>query len=246
MEMFSTVMSPQEREMGRWISQNGGKEAVLKSEDKCAEMIKFEAALATDSPAGHADKGRLVSGEEAKKNEAKAIAALRKEYREDIQGIIQENMEGFSKRFEMGLDDLGKELGNKIQHQGDRLIKYLRGGPHQRIKDKVFTSRGVFYTTHSHCQMIFHVWKDQVSGNLFGSIYFLILLRDGEGVRRRDRWSSRCAITLSSGSSTANCPQCQKDWSENVQSLQCRNKKKKTTTTMIPRRISVFRCPTVG
>ncbi|KAJ7911344.1 hypothetical protein B0H13DRAFT_2482186 [Mycena leptocephala] len=136
MEMFSTVMSPQEREMGRWISQNGGKEAVLKSEEKCAEMIKFEAALATDSPAGHADKGRPVSGEEAKKNEAKAIAALRKEYREDIQGIIQENMEGFSKRFEMGLDDLGKELGNKIQHQGDRLIKYLQGGPHQRIKDK--------------------------------------------------------------------------------------------------------------
>ncbi|KAJ7616828.1 hypothetical protein DFH06DRAFT_1238529 [Mycena polygramma] len=146
MDMFSTMLSPQERDMGRWINQNGGEKSVLGSDKKCAAMIKFEATLSSNTPAGHAgDKGRPVSDEETKKIEAKAIAALRKEYREDISGIIQENLESYSKRFAMGLDDLGKDLGNKIQHQGDRLIQYLRGGPHQRIKDK----------------MVFHVWKDQ-------------------------------------------------------------------------------------
>ncbi|KAJ6578128.1 hypothetical protein B0H19DRAFT_1230009 [Mycena capillaripes] len=150
MEMFSTMMSPQERDMGRWISQNGGDKVVLASDKKCAAMLKYQDSLTSGSgpAAGHAtenQRARSVSDEEAKKNDAKAVAALRKEYREDIQGIIQENLESYSKRFEMGLDDLGKELGSKIQHQGDRLIKYLRGGPHQRIKDKV----------------VFHVWKDQ-------------------------------------------------------------------------------------
>ncbi|KAF7335401.1 hypothetical protein MVEN_02192800 [Mycena venus] len=152
MEMFATMLSPQERDMGRWINQNGGDKAVLGSDKKCAAMIKYEATLVANSgPSGHTDKdrgasaGKPASDEETKKAEAKAIAALRKEYREDIQGIIQENLESYSKRFEMGLDDLGKDLGNKIQHQGDRLIKYLRGGPHQRIKDK----------------MTYHVWKDQ-------------------------------------------------------------------------------------
>ncbi|KAJ6521241.1 hypothetical protein B0H19DRAFT_721738 [Mycena capillaripes] len=146
MDMFSTMLSPQEREMGRWINQNGGDKAVLGSEKKCVAMLKYQEALATSGPVGHtADKARSMSDEESKKNDAKAVAALRKEYREDIQGIIQENLESYSKRFEMGLDDLGKELGSKIQHQGDRLIKYLRGGPHQRLKDK----------------MVFHVWKDQ-------------------------------------------------------------------------------------
>ncbi|KAJ7830412.1 hypothetical protein B0H14DRAFT_2593325 [Mycena olivaceomarginata] len=145
MEMFSTMLSPQERDMGRWINQNGGEKAVLGNDKKCAAMIKYEASLAPVTAVSHADnKGRPGSDDETK-TDAKAIAALRKEYREDIQGIIQENLESYSKRFAMGLDDLGKDLGNKIQHQGDRLIKYLRGGPHQRIKDK----------------MVYHVWKDQ-------------------------------------------------------------------------------------
>ncbi|KAJ7846703.1 hypothetical protein B0H14DRAFT_2583962 [Mycena olivaceomarginata] len=81
-------------------------------------------------PVGPADKGRPGFDETA------AVAALRKEYREDIQGVIQQNLESYSTRFAMELDDLGKDLDHKIQHQGDRLIMYLRGGPHQRIKDK--------------------------------------------------------------------------------------------------------------
>ncbi|KAF8143465.1 hypothetical protein K438DRAFT_1875998 [Mycena galopus ATCC 62051] len=145
MDMFTTMMTPQERDMGRWIDQNGGEKVVLGNDKKCAAMIKYEASIAASNGAvGHADKTRSGTDEDSKKEE-KAIAALRKEYRDDIQGIIQENLESYSKRFEMGLDDLGKDLGNKIQHQGDRLIKYLRGGPHQRIKDKI----------------IYHVWKDQ-------------------------------------------------------------------------------------
>ncbi|KAJ7240171.1 hypothetical protein B0H12DRAFT_1135296, partial [Mycena haematopus] len=146
MEMFSTMLTPQERDMGRWIQQNGGEKAMLGSYTKCAAMASgkhnYEASVAAMSgPVGHADKAE----EDPQKKEEKAIATLQKEYREDMEGIIQENFESYSKRFEMGLDDLGKDLGNKIQHQGDRLIKYLRGGPHQRIKDK----------------MVYHVWKDQ-------------------------------------------------------------------------------------
>jgi hypothetical protein len=34
MEMFSTMLSPQERDMGRWINQNGGEMAVLGNDKK--------------------------------------------------------------------------------------------------------------------------------------------------------------------------------------------------------------------
>jgi hypothetical protein len=159
MEMFSTMLSPQERDMGRWINQNGGEMAVLGNDKKCAAMIKYEASLAPSTvPTRHAEnKGRPGSDDETK-----AIAALRKEYREDIQGIIQESLESYSKRFAIGLDDLEKDLGNKIQHQGDRLIKYLRGGPHQRIKDKVCCPRCVACRSVEFYQMVYRVWKDQV------------------------------------------------------------------------------------
>jgi hypothetical protein len=91
----------------------------------------------SSGPVGPADKGRPGFDETA------AVAALRKEYREDIQGVIQQNLESYSTRFAMELDDLGKDLDHKIQHQGDRLIMYLRGGPHQRIKDKVWIPRRI-------------------------------------------------------------------------------------------------------
>ncbi|KAJ7157924.1 hypothetical protein C8R43DRAFT_996328 [Mycena crocata] len=143
MDMFMTMMSPQERDMGRWIDENGGEKVVLGSDSKCAAMIQYEATLTTVR-GGRFEKAK-TSDDGRKKNEARAIAALRQEYRQDIQTVIQENLESFSKRFQLGLDDLGKDLSNKIQHQGDRLIKYLKGGPHGRLKDK----------------MIYHVWREQ-------------------------------------------------------------------------------------
>ncbi|KAF7375650.1 hypothetical protein MSAN_00454100 [Mycena sanguinolenta] len=144
MKMFATMLTPQERDMELWISRNGGEKGVLGDDKKCAAMIKYEASLAASSSVSHVDKGRPGADEDARKEE-KAIAALRKEYREDIGSIIQENLESYSKRFEMGLDELGKDLGNKIEHEADRLARIFRGGPHQRIEDK----------------MIYHVWKDQ-------------------------------------------------------------------------------------
>jgi hypothetical protein len=35
------------------------------------------------------------------------------------------------------MDDINKDLTKKISHEGDRIIKYLQGGPQSRIKDKV-------------------------------------------------------------------------------------------------------------
>ncbi|KAK7058060.1 hypothetical protein R3P38DRAFT_2599651 [Favolaschia claudopus] len=149
MQMFSTMLTPQERDMGRWIQLNGGEKTVMKDDKKCAAMIKFQDSLAATTATvtvSHDRGGRLpVTADDDGKKTDKLIAELRKEYREDVRAVIRENMESYSKRFAMGLEDLGKDLGNKIQHQGDRLIKYLRGGPHQRIKDKI----------------VYRVWKDQ-------------------------------------------------------------------------------------
>ncbi|KAJ7743345.1 hypothetical protein B0H16DRAFT_1859871 [Mycena metata] len=125
-------------------ANNGGDKAVLASDQKCAELVKYEAKLAASSGQTVALKAKM-SEEDTKKSEAKAIANLKKEYREDIQVVIKENLESFSKGFQMGLDNLEKDLGKKIVHQGDRVIRHLNRGPHSRIKDK----------------MIFHVWKEQ-------------------------------------------------------------------------------------
>ncbi|KAJ7743338.1 hypothetical protein B0H16DRAFT_1010259 [Mycena metata] len=141
MRMFATMLSPQEKAIEVWIKQNGGDKAVLASDKKCAELVRYEAKLAASSGQTVTLKGE----EDIKKGEARAIVNLKKEYREDIQVIIKENLDSFSKGFQLGLGNLEKDLGKKIIHQGDRVIRHLNRGPHSRIKDK----------------MIFHVWKDQ-------------------------------------------------------------------------------------
>ncbi|KAK7055990.1 hypothetical protein R3P38DRAFT_3170651 [Favolaschia claudopus] len=148
MHLFRTMLTPQEREMGRWIERNGGGDVVMQDSKKCIDMIKFQNSLeaTTVVAVSHDRAGRLPSAfdDERKKND-NLIANLRKEYREDVRSVIQENLDSYSKRFEMGLEDLGKDLGNKIKHQGDRVMNYLKGGPHNRIKHRI----------------IYHVWKDQ-------------------------------------------------------------------------------------
>lgn len=131
------MLTPLERDMRRWVNANGGQETILKNDRLCARMmLKYEGALVTAQSDPGYTEGRHEISLDAN-NTVKALATLRKEYYDDIQIVIQENLESSSKRFEMALDDLNKDLGSKIQHQGDRIIKYLRGGPHQRIKDKV-------------------------------------------------------------------------------------------------------------
>ncbi|KAJ7868452.1 hypothetical protein B0H13DRAFT_2281005 [Mycena leptocephala] len=143
-QLLATMLSPQETDMGRWIHDQGGEEVVLASYEKCARMIEYEASLTASRRIGSLSAGK-ISGADAKKNEAEAVAALRREYHEDIQGIIQENFGRFSNYFDSKLEDFGKDLENEIRHQGDRVIKHLKGGPHSRIKDK----------------MISHLWEDQ-------------------------------------------------------------------------------------
>ncbi|KAK7017326.1 hypothetical protein R3P38DRAFT_3561155 [Favolaschia claudopus] len=150
MQLFSTMLTPQERDMGRWIQLNGGENVVMKDDKKCIEMIKYQDSLSPSTvvTVSHNRGGRLGlnTDDEPKKNE-KLIADLRQEYREDVKSVIQENLESFSKLFKMGVEDLGKNLGDKIHHEGDRIIKYLQGGPYinKRIKNKI----------------VYRVWKDQ-------------------------------------------------------------------------------------
>jgi hypothetical protein len=145
-------MSLKEQRMGRWFDLYEGEEVVLNSDEKCAELIKFEASLTVGRPTSvvgwlsreRTRKGAVLDNEDDEKAIGKAVADLRKEYRKDIHDSIRENLESYSKRFEMGLEDLRKELGvigEKIKHQGDRVIEYLEDGrrrePSNQIQDAV-------------------------------------------------------------------------------------------------------------
>lgn len=134
MQMFASFRSPQEHELGRWIEQNGGA-SILGNPDKCRELISREAALTSET--------RSRTSATTQMSLEAQISTHRKDYNTDVKSAIAENMETYTKRFHMGMEQLNDDLSNKIVHQGDRIISYITGGPHKRIRDKV--SRCAFH-----------------------------------------------------------------------------------------------------
>lgn len=135
-QMLKAMQTPNERRLEKWFKDNGHSNvsAVLANPSQCAQLLQFE--------------GELGPGMQQSMTEEARIASLRRDYYEDIKVAIQDNMEGFMQRFEMGLDQLKDDLKSSITHEGDRMMRALSGGPHKRIKDKVRLLLSPELTTH--------------------------------------------------------------------------------------------------
>jgi hypothetical protein len=140
MNMFAAIKSQQEIELGKWVDVNGGEKAVLGDDEKTKGFLERQNALSTAHDANNTQLTHSVNGKNksasAPTASDKALTDFRKEYREDLDELLKDNLETFSKTFQMGFDKLNEDLSNKIQHEGDRIISFLKG-PSSRLKDKV-------------------------------------------------------------------------------------------------------------
>ncbi|KAJ6512718.1 hypothetical protein C8R45DRAFT_961144 [Mycena sanguinolenta] len=131
-------------------------EEIIYDDSKCAELIKLQndQTVTHNISSTYATAGARRSGQESGKadsrektepREKEAIAKLRKEYRTDVEAVITENMESFSKRLELSLQRLRQDLKSDIHEEVDRVIKFGKRGPHMRLTDSIMRQ----------------VWKDQ-------------------------------------------------------------------------------------
>jgi hypothetical protein len=152
---FAAMRSQLVIEFAKLVNANGSEKAVLSDDEKMKELLEKQNKLsgahdAVNAPAitsltdGNKLKAPGTSSEKAKQDSeraSKALAEFRKEYRDSesdlgLDNVLQKNLETFSKTFQMGLRELKEDLYNKIEHEGDRIIKYIKG-PSSRLKDKV-------------------------------------------------------------------------------------------------------------
>lgn len=135
---FQAAKTPQDRIIDAWFKANGGEEAVMADDAKCAALIKLQNEMSvTHNIQSTRAAGSGANGKVGQKQEKLALAALRKEYRTDVAAVIEENMESFAKRLDLSLHLLSEDLKNDIHQEGDRMIKFLKGGLHLRLRDKV-------------------------------------------------------------------------------------------------------------
>ncbi|KAJ7441736.1 hypothetical protein FB451DRAFT_117361 [Mycena latifolia] len=154
MKEFQSFKTPQDRMIEAFFAANGGVDEasvnkVMADDAKCTVLLKLQDDQTTThniQSAYAAGPGRpRMGGAGPQEQHNQGLAALRKEFRSDITSVIEENMESFSKRLDLSLHLLSEDLKNDIHKEGDRVIKFLKGGPHLRLKDKIMRQ----------------VWKDQ-------------------------------------------------------------------------------------
>ncbi|KAJ7577772.1 hypothetical protein C8J56DRAFT_1170874 [Mycena floridula] len=108
---------------------------VIGDDIKCQNLLELQKAKMSN---------RQTSGNPDYVDPKDELKALRRDFHQDINIIVKQNLDKFTQRFTIEMDRLRDNLDNSIKNQGDRIIDFM-GGPLKRLEDKI----------------IYHVWKDQ-------------------------------------------------------------------------------------
>lgn len=152
---FRQLLSPEEREIKKYIHTYGGIEGVMKDNARMERMLEMSRSNEDDRT--DKDAGQMT------------VTEFQAELLKDIQVVLEENAKALDNKFQLMLAELGKMEG-VVQRESNRtveeIIKAMRDGPHGRIVDCV--SNGIFHkgSCPNHLiqfvQDVFHVWTQNV------------------------------------------------------------------------------------
>ena len=117
------------------IEKKGGPTAVMGDNDALVELLRFRPATALDQDkrsGGGRDGTETHNGHP----EGSDLAAVKQELFDSPESAVKKNLEAFERKFDLQ-KTLQDNLGKTIRHEGDRVIKAVTAGPHDRIIDPV-------------------------------------------------------------------------------------------------------------
>ncbi|KAJ7057115.1 hypothetical protein C8F01DRAFT_1372411, partial [Mycena amicta] len=125
MKMFAQMVSPEQKEMARFIDQKGG--AACVSDDKAlGELNEFENKTFGGSQSAAGTKLGAKTGD---------LADLKDDLHTSLDEAIEANMEKFSRKFAVQQRQIIDEVSKAVERTGDRIIGAVLAGPHDRILD---------------------------------------------------------------------------------------------------------------
>ena len=133
--IFPRIVSPEHQELAALIEKKGGPTAVMGDNDALVELLRFRPATALDQDkrsGGGRDGTETHNGHP----EGSDLAAVKQELFDSPESAVKKNLEAFERKFDLQ-KTLQDNLGKTIRHEGDRVIKAVTAGPHDRIIDPV-------------------------------------------------------------------------------------------------------------
>jgi hypothetical protein len=137
-DLFRQLVSPEQKQLSDLVAAKGGMRA-LKGDDKTLLELEKAAEKASSAPkapsAAKADVGR--ARREKSKDTSLSAEELRRDILEDPNVSVEKNLTVFSRKFEAQKNQIVDELTLVVKRESDRVIQEVKGGPHERILDRV-------------------------------------------------------------------------------------------------------------
>ncbi|KAI0766852.1 hypothetical protein BD413DRAFT_141493 [Trametes elegans] len=159
LEFFTKATTAEQQELTVLIQRKGGPTAVMGNNDALNELLKFKPANAGALGAKRTERD---SSEHKTHGGAEELDALKMELFESPELAIKKNLDVFERKFKMQQRELAEEMGRMVHHEGDRVIKAVTSGSHDRIIDPE----------------IHEIWKEMHWPGHVKARHFVLALRD--------------------------------------------------------------------
>lgn len=119
---LTSMLSPSERELEKWIQEKGGQDKVLKDDKLCRDLLLQEERLTRGS---------------YNPSPADSPTELREFVSEEVKTAVRRGAEESRRAFQLGLRQAQDELTKRIELSSERVISVLSDGPHNHIKNPI-------------------------------------------------------------------------------------------------------------
>ena len=125
--LFSMVRSPEERELTKWVEEHGGAEKCKDDDALFKQLVHLY-----NEKVKMSRQSDLYTDDEDPKKELEQMVSIKDSLKQDINTLLQDNRKIFERKFELQKIQID-ELKENIREEGQKIIKAVISGPHDRI-----------------------------------------------------------------------------------------------------------------
>ena len=129
--IFQQLVSPEQQKLSELVTQvtTDGSVKALRNNDKLLFALEETASKSSSTPS--------AEGHRALRAKVGDMDDLKNDIFEDPGAAIEKNRDVFFRKFEVQKNQIIEELKLVVERESDRVIKEVKGGPHERIRDRV-------------------------------------------------------------------------------------------------------------
>lgn len=125
LQLYQHLATAEHKKLAAIIEQKGGAEACQHDENLLLELSKLES------------NNDVASTAPQKNRSSSAVGDILDELHADPDEAIKNNMEVFTRKFEIQKRQIIQETERIVRREGDRIINAITSGPHDKIIDPV-------------------------------------------------------------------------------------------------------------